>query len=106
MVADTQWCELCRFEDQTLARAVATTIAAMEFEVRLVSAEAPFVVEVTGPHRSDLADVLEEIIDEQLEFDRMLVQRAANRAAGTQTVVVVVLTGTVDLLLLLGLLEL
>lgn len=107
MVAPTTWCELCRFDDPALARAVATSIAAMEFDVRLRGADhAPFVIEVAGTHRKDLAEVLEEIIDEQVEFDRMLAERAAASAHHARVVVVLVLTGTADILLLLGLLDL
>ena len=77
MVAETSWRELCRFDDPLLARAVATAIEAMEFDVVLRGADSPpaaqdaaqpgrppYVVQVVASEWGDLADVLEEIIDE------------------------------------------
>ena len=106
MVAKTHWCELCRFDDPVLARAVATSIAAMEFDVRLCAAVSPFVVEVPGSERIELAEVLDEIIDEQVEFDRMLARRQAAGVRHVRIVMVLTFTGTVELLLLLGSLDL
>lgn len=117
MVAQTSWCELCRFDDLLQARAVTTSIASMEFEVRLCAVgssarsdpdthpgRAPFIVQVDISHVRDLADVLDEIIDEQQEFDRRL---AAPRTAGrhARIVTVITLTGAADVLLLLGLID-
>jgi hypothetical protein len=117
MVAETPWRELCRFNDPLMARAVATAIEAMEFDVLLRVGDdpcgidgaprpgrAPYVVEVGAADWSDLADVLQEIIDEQQEFDRMVIQR---RVAGRhgRIVAVVGLVGAAELLLMLALLE-
>ncbi len=115
MVAKGSWCELCRFEDLLLARAVATSIAAMEFDVRLNAPDRgtdddahpgrpPYVIQVGRGAWNELADVLDEIIDEQQEFDRRL---AAPRTTGrhARIVTVITLTGAADVLLLLGLID-
>jgi hypothetical protein len=78
----SDWRRLHRCEDLRGARAVATSIAAMEFEVRvrdLISGvlvdvvddelTGPFAIEVRGADWADLADVLDELIDEQETFD-------------------------------------
>ena len=102
------WRELCRFDDPGLARAVATSIASMEFEVHLSEPEGgqhrAFVIEVEHGDWPELTDVLDEIIDEQQEFDRM---RAHRRDASPRLLLVTVvgLTGTAELLLLLALLD-
>ena len=93
MVAETSWRELCRFDDPLLARAVATSIEAMEFDVLLRAADSPpggdeasssgrppYVVQVVASEWGDLADVLEEIIAEQQEFDRMVIRHRAAAA--------------------------
>ncbi len=103
MVATTSWRELCRFDDAALARAVATSIASMEYDVRLSPhpGRTPFIVEVIDAEWADLADVLEEIIDEQIEFDRLV----DDRRAGTRharIVAVITLTGAAEILLLLA----
>lgn len=117
MVARTSWCELCRFDDLLQARAVTTSIASMEFEVRLCAAGSsartdpethpgrpPFIVQVNLSDVRDLADVLDEIIDEQREFDRMLDQRSgATRSARLMTIIT--LTGAAEAALLLALLD-
>ena len=117
MVASKPWHELCRFDDVVLARAVATSIAAMEFDVRICASghpagtddadhpgRPPYVVEVAPGELTDLAEVLDEIIDEQQEFDRILAER---RVSGGRAclVAVVGLTGAVDLLVVLALLD-
>ncbi len=112
----TDWRELCRFDDLLQARAVATSVAAMEFDVRLCAAAAParedddagrppYVVEVVHTDWPDLAEVLDQIIDEQQEFDLRLATGATQRD-GRRVMVVIILTGAADILLLLGLLEL
>lgn len=112
----TDWRELCRFDDLLQARAVATSVAAMEFDVRLCAAadpacedddagRPPFVVEVVHTDWPDLAEVLDEIIDEQQEFDLRLATRTTHRD-GRRVMVVIILTSAADILLLLGLLEL
>jgi hypothetical protein len=118
MVAETSWRELCRFDDPLLARAVATSIEAMEFDVLLRAADGspgtadeaahpgspPYVVQVVASEWGDLADVLEEIITEQQEFDRMLLrQQAAGRHS--RIVTVIALTGAAELLLMLALID-
>ena len=117
MVAERRWCELCRFDDLMLARAVATSIAAMEFDVRLCAADGPapradeahtgfppYVVEVFGSQWQPLAEVLDQIIDEQQEFDRAIAQRQTG-SRNARIVTIITLTGAADLLLLFGLLE-
>jgi hypothetical protein len=117
MVAESSWRELCRFNDPLLARAVATSIAAMEFDVRLRATDGPgsaraasrdgrhpYAVQVIASEWGELADVLDEIIDEQREFDRMLAQR---RVAGrhSRIVTTITLAGAADLVLLLALID-
>ncbi len=111
MVADASmpWCELARFDDLPMARAVATSIAAMEFDVRLAGGEdegppSPYRVEVHSACFGDLADVLHEIIDEQVEFDRRLAQRGGGPGAGV--IIFITVAGTLDIMVLLGLLDL
>ncbi len=117
MVAQSLWCELCRFDDLLLARAVTTSIAAMEFDVRLcaigLSARSddeahpgrpPYLVQVHTDHVRDLADVLDEIIDEQQDFDRMLADRGRTTAR-SRIMTVIALTGAAELLLLLAILD-
>ncbi|MHC4210880.1 MAG: hypothetical protein ACYSWT_14325 [Planctomycetota bacterium] len=117
MVAETSWRELCRFDDLPLARAVATSLEAMEFDVLLRTADStpegvpappygppPYVVQVVASEWGDLADVLEEIVAEQREFDRMVNRhRAASRHS--RIVTVIVLAGAAELLLVLALLD-
>ena len=117
MVAETSWRELCRFDELPLARAVATSLEAMEFDVLLRAADSPpegdqappygrppYVVQVVASEWGDLADVLEEIIAEQREFDRMVNRhRAASRQS--RIVTVIVLAGAAELLLVLALLD-
>ena len=109
--APVPWRELARFNDLSLARAVATSIASMEFDVRLQGGEkpgavppSPYRIEVQCIHWADLAEVLEEIVDEQREFDQRLARSGAGRGAGV--IIFITLTGAMDMLVLLGLLEL
>ena len=101
-----------------MARAVATSIAAMEFDVHLSATgggafdgeasppgRPPYVVEVDPAHWGDLADVLSEIIEEQLEFDRRLEIHRGGRD-GTRIIIVITLTGLAEILVMLGMLEL
>ena len=117
MVAQTSWCELCRFDDLLQARAVTTSIASMEFEVRLCAVgssarsdpdthpgRAPFIVQVDISDVRDLAEVLDEIIDEQREFDLLLARRSrVTRTAPLMTVIT--LTGAAEAAVLLTLLD-
>ncbi|MHC4427091.1 MAG: hypothetical protein ACYS0D_00605 [Planctomycetota bacterium] len=115
MVAETSWRELCRFDDPLLAHAVATSIEAMEFDVLLRAAggptgaeqaayhgQPPYVVQVVASDWGDLAEVLQEIIAEQQEFDRMLLQRRVT-CRHSRIVTVIALTGAAELLLILAL---
>jgi hypothetical protein len=115
MVAETSWRELCRFNDPLLAHAVATSIEAMEFDVVLRAAggppgtneaahpgQPPYVVRVVASEWGDLAGVIEEIITEQQEFDRMLLQRRVS-CRHSRIVTVIVLTGAAELILMLAL---
>ncbi|MHC4083428.1 MAG: hypothetical protein ACYSU2_19120 [Planctomycetota bacterium] len=115
MVAETSWRELCRFDDPLLARAVATSIEAMEFDVLLRPAgtpsgtgdaappgRPPYVVQVVASEWGDLVEVLDEIITEQQEFDRMLLQRRA-ACRHSRIVTVIALTGAAELILMLAL---
>lgn len=111
------WCELCRFDDLVLARAVATSIASMEFDVRLSAigcttrpddepnqGRPPYIVQVDHVDVRDLTDVLDEIIDEQREFDRMLSDR--NRSVRPMRIMTVItLTGAAELALILALID-
>ena len=112
----TDWRELCRFDDLLEARAVVTSIAAMEFDVRLSAAgdparesddagRPPYVVEVIHNDLPDLAEVLSEIIYEQREFDRHLARCGVERH-GRRMMIVILLTGAADIFVLLGVLEL
>ena len=117
MVLQAPWCELCRFDDLALARAVATSIASMEFDVRLCAIGCttrpvdepdhgcpPYIVQVDDVDVRDLADVLDEIIDEQREFDRMLAGRS-RAVRPIRIMTVVTLTGAAELALILALMD-
>ncbi len=97
----SMWRVLARFDDPGLASAVATTIAAMEFEVRL---EQPSVVEVMEDDQADLAEVLDEIVAEQQEFDRLLEEKR-NRAERSGVLILLILSGTADAMILLSMLD-
>lgn len=101
------WQELCRFTDQNLARAVATSIAAMEFDVRLIEIEDPnqYVIEVDHDNWSVLNDLLQEIVDEQIEFDDLLEFHQATRSR-QRIIIIIALTGVVEVMAILGLIEL
>ncbi len=106
---------MCRFDDLLQARAVATSIASMEFDVRLCAfgspsrsddeshpGRPPYVVQVDNGDVRDLAGVLDEIIEEQREFDRMLADRG-RMVRPVRIVTVITLTGAAELALLLAL---
>jgi uncharacterized membrane protein YcjF (UPF0283 family) len=88
------WRELHRCHGLLEARAIVTSIAAMEFDVRVRDAttgeivsinenlpDGTFIIETQVEHAPALADVLDQIIDEQVEFDATLdeVQRRTTR---------------------------
>jgi hypothetical protein len=111
------WRELYRCDDLLQARAVATSVAAMEFEVRLTGLDSdhdqpdeadsdfpgPYLIEVPDQHWPVLADVLDEIIDEQREFDEALQIRTQRRR--TQTMLVMGAAGAAELAIIWRLLE-
>ena len=120
MYGTAQWQELCRFTDPQLARSVATSIESMEFEVRLAGDDrraqpghsastnpstAPYVIEVNHSDWGALADILDEIVDEQLEFDRLFEMRHT-RLSRQRIFIIITLTGVVEVLAILGLIEL
>ncbi len=120
MYGTAQWQELCRFADPQLARSVATSIESMEFEVRFAGddrraqqglsestnpATAPSVIEVNHSDWGVLADILDEIVDEQLEFDRLFETRHT-RHSRQRIFIIITLAGVVEALVILGLIEL
>jgi hypothetical protein len=89
-----EWNELHHCADVDEARRIATTIAAMGFEVRVRDlgeggtlldgaekgdAVGPFALETPADQHADLAEVLGEIIDEQAAFDAALAARDRRR---------------------------
>lgn len=115
------WRELYRCDDLVQARAVATSIAAMEFDVRLHAPQAksvddepgedvvefncpgPYVIEVPEEHWPDLAEVLRDIIAEQAEFDERIELRRYRHQR--KLVVVLAVAGIADALILWRLLD-
>jgi len=93
MTLPSTWRELWRTDDRREAMNAITTIAAMEFDVRcrdrsgqpvdLCDPDAehapPYRVDVPGTHWDDLADVVDVMLDEQSEFDRLVEARARHR---------------------------
>lgn len=109
MQVTNQWRELCRFTEQNLSQAVATSIAAMEFDVRLIEIgnqnQRQYVIEVDHEHFNALNEILQEIVDEQVEFDELLEFHRATR--GRQRIIIIIaLTGVVEVMAILGLIEL
>ena len=120
MYGTAQWQELCRFTDPQLARSVATSIASMEFDVRLTGddrraqpglrestnpATAPYVIEVNHSDWGGLADILDEIVDEQIEFDQLFETRHTKHSR-QRIFVIITMTGIIEVLAILGLIEL
>lgn len=112
------WRELFRSEDLMKARAIATCVAAMEFEARLGPAappiraeegdgpgDPPYVVEVMMTDWPQLAEVLEEIVAEQEDFDDAL-ERWQCRAAQSERRVLLAMIIIVGALAALGVIEL
>lgn len=98
------WRELIRTDDLDEALTIVTTIAAMEFDVRWLSFDAPgtpgapgalgscdlvrcesdfggppYIIEVAPDQWHDLRDVLAELREEQWEFDRRVETSRGNR---------------------------
>lgn len=120
MNASAQWRELCRFDDPQLARAVATSIASMEFEVRLRDNDRfaeqdndeptdltapPCIVQVDDSDWATLTDILDEIIDEQIQFDQLFEMHHV-KYRRQRIVIILTLAGVVEALVILGLIEL
>ncbi|MDY7109180.1 MAG: hypothetical protein SYC29_11150 [Planctomycetota bacterium] len=110
---DLHWCE-----DLVQARTIATAIAAMEYEVRVrnVATARPvgedeedwgggYVVETRAADWPDLAGVLEEIIDEQREFDAAL-EAWHGRMGRLHRIFLGVVVGLIIALAILGIIEL
>ncbi|MHC5002093.1 MAG: hypothetical protein ACYTJ0_03135 [Planctomycetota bacterium] len=112
------WRALYRCDDLNKARTVATCLAAMEYDVELhglcgpVEIEtdsagcfAPFEVRVPATDWASLAEVLDEIIEEQEQFDELVgsleqrVSQAERRLLVTMIIVVSTLAvaGAIDL---------
>jgi len=110
---DLYWCEgLAR------ARAIATSIAAMEYDVRLRNATTAlpvlddeedwgggYIIEARSADWNDLVDVIDQIIDEQQEFDQF-VEDWHGRAGRLHRVFLGVVIGLVIVLAILGMIEL
>ena len=115
MHSDEQWGVLHRCADRTAAGRIATSIAAMEFEVRMRDAATgaivepgapdgggPYLIEVHSANRADLADVLEQVIEEQESFDAALEARNHRTARRDRWLVPVLLIVVIGLLLALN----
>jgi hypothetical protein len=63
------------------------------------------VIEVNHSDWGGLADILDEIVDEQLEFDRLFEMRHTRRRRH-RIFIIITLTGVVEVLAILGLIEL
>ena len=111
------WRRLHRCEDLHQARTVATSIAAMEFDVRVrdiisgalvdIAADAeggPFAIEVRGADWLDLVDVLDEIIDEQDRFDEF-VDGWQSRASRAMRIVLAAVVLIIALLAIFGVID-
>jgi len=111
-----RWRELMRCDDDRLARIVTLSIASMEFDVRCTHVEDPlagrriqeidpYLIEVRDEDWHDLSTVLNELIEEQLEFDTYLEHR--DRAVGRhQRRVLLILAIVVGTLAAAGAIEL
>lgn len=96
----TTWRELFRSDDLTLSQSVLVSVLSMEFEARLRAlgpqpkppigeepandhaepvGTAPFVIEVRDHDWDDLAEVLDQIVDEQRSFDEDVERRQRER---------------------------
>jgi hypothetical protein len=110
---DLHWCE-----DLIQARRIATAIAAMEFDVRVRNAATAlpvqdneedwgggYVVQARAADRPDLAGVLDQIIDEQQEFDAKL-EAWHGRMGRLHRIFLGVVVGLIIVLAILGVIEL
>ncbi len=92
----------------------------MEFEVRLAGndrssrqdhdeptdlAAPPYIVQVDDSDWATLADILDEIVDEQVQFDRLFETHHV-KYRRQRIVLIITLAGVVEALVILGLIEL
>ena len=114
------WRELYRCDELSRAGVVATSIAAMEFDVRLRDAgtgryldqpgsegeprRGPYAVETRAGDWEDLASVLDAIIEEQSQFDAYLLERD-RRTGRAQRSFLLLLIVVVGVLAIMGLIE-
>jgi hypothetical protein len=117
MSENEQWRELYRTDDLLRARAVATSIAAMEFEVHLIGADerddqalteepqpapadfsGPFIIQVRHEDFSTLNDALDEIVREQEDFDVDVEAKKHPRASVGYVITVILVLVAVYLL--------
>jgi len=111
------WRELTRTDDLRLAMNIATTIAAMQFDVRLCGRDGallrnaeplpggPYLVLIRPADWPDLHDVLDQIIDEQIEFDARLAARD-RKSLRLSRIVMILSSAIVAALAVLGIVEL
>jgi hypothetical protein len=112
---DPAWKVLFQTDDVGRARAVATSIAAMGFAVRCADVDGawegtsepepgrpPYKISVLETDVAQLAPVLDEIIDEQLEFDAMLDERAVRSARLERRIMLLVLVLLIVAVVLVG----
>jgi hypothetical protein len=94
-VNEDRWTELYQSDDLHQARVVATCLSAMEFDVRLCTAAAPYAVRVPIEDFSTLSEVLAEIIDEQAQFDQFMErwEQRSRKAERRLLIVMLVLVG-------------
>lgn len=120
MSSPPRWYELYRNNDALLARSVATSIASMAFDVRLLDrrgieiepgteitddVEPPFAVLVLDADAATLVEVLPEIIAEQTDFDDLMLQYERTLGRRRRSLLIV-LIAIVAVLSTLGLIRL
>lgn len=106
MIRPTEtWRELYRTNDLSLAHTIATCIEGMEFDVRLrdslgrvidasedsagAKLQAPYGIDVPQDQWSALREIVNELIQEQMEFDTKV---AADRARATRVAQILALS--------------
>ena len=107
MLQSEDWRELYRTNDLSQARAVATAVGAMEFDVQLRAVgrdlstddadspgNPPYVVDVRSEDLDQLRPVLDQIIDEQREFDERLAAKSKRKLRHQRIVLALVLLGS------------
>ena len=104
MADQTTWRELYRADDAHRIHSIATSIAAMEFNVRLRDArtgtaldaetpwgDGPFAIDVHDEDWHSLSAVLDQIIDEQEAFDQSLENKDEAEHRFNRTILLVIL---------------